>query len=51
MDWFFYVDIYGGRKKGFVVYSGKVKDMIDVKIIEDICERYVELYVFRDFGC
>lgn len=50
-DWLSYVDTHGGRKKGLVAYSGKVKDMTDAKIIEDTCERHVELHVFRDPGC
>lgn len=50
-DWLSYVDTHWGRKKGLVAYSAKVKDMANVKMIEETCERYVELHVLRDRGC
>lgn len=40
-DWLSYVDTHGGRKKSLVAYSVKVKDMINVKMIEEACGRYV----------
>ncbi|KIR51047.1 hypothetical protein I315_06507 [Cryptococcus gattii Ru294] len=38
-DWLSYVDTHGGRKKSLVAYSVKVKDLTNVKMIEEACGR------------
>lgn len=40
-DWLSYLDAHWGRKKSLVAYSVKVKDMVNVKMIEETCGRYV----------
>lgn len=47
-DWLSYVDTHGGRKKSLVAYSVKVKNLTNVKMIEEACGRYDVNFTFSE---